>query len=285
MNTNISDAYIDRVEHLPPAPTVATRLLDLFNDPERDIDRVVELMSLDPALTVETLNRCNSAFFSGDDPVDNKFDAVFRLGYNETYCLVISLVGARAVSIGKNRGPIDVSKQWRHSVATAVTAANLASRANVSEADVFSAGLLHDVGKLVFAAADTAPYTDVVQKSGDCGLSLANSEEETMGVTHAAVGARLLARWGFPENICTIVKCHHQAPSHAAPFERKAAVIQVANYVAYQIIANPTDKKTATECHPEAMSLLNLTDDDIPRIVAQTQESMQRVQGLLSLVT
>jgi HD-like signal output (HDOD) protein len=105
-----------------------------------------------------------------------------------------------------------------------------------------------------------------------------------MGVTHAAVGARLLARWGFPENICTIVQYHHQVPSDAAPFERKAAVIQVANYVAYQIITNPTDKKTATGCHPEAMKLLSLTDDDMPAIIAQTQESLERVQGLLSLV-
>jgi putative nucleotidyltransferase with HDIG domain len=284
MNTTISDSYIDRVEHLPPAPTVATKLLDLFNDPERDIDRVVELMRLDPALTAETLNRCNSAFFSGDSPVTDMFDAVFRLGFYETYCLVISLVGARATSIGKNRGPIDVSKQWRHSVTTAVTAANLAARIDASEPDVFSAGLLHDVGKLVFAAADTAPYTDLVQKSGDRGLSLANSEESAMGVTHATVGARLLTRWGFPESICTIVQCHHQTPSDAAPFEHKAAVIQIANYVAYQIITNPTDRKSATECHPEAMALLNLTDEDIPGIISQTQKSLERVQGLLSLV-
>jgi len=284
MKSEISDSYIDRVKHLPPAPTVATKLLDLFNDPERDIDRIVELMSFDPALTAETLNRCNSAFFGATEPVNNIFDAVFRLGFYETYCLVISVVGARASSMGGSRGPLDIGKQWRHSVTTAVTAANLAPRAEVPEAVVFSAGLLHDVGKLVFAAAETTPYQDILQKSGDSGLPLANSEEQAMGVTHATLGARLLTRWGFPEDICTIVQHHHQNPAAAAPYERNAAVIQIANNIAYRLIINPGEPKPATECHAEAMRLLNLTDDDIPKVIARTQKSLERVQGLLTLV-
>ena len=72
------DQYIDRVKHLPPAPTVAVQLLGLFADPDRDIDRIVELVSHDPALTAETLKRCNSASLAGVGPATDMVEAVSR---------------------------------------------------------------------------------------------------------------------------------------------------------------------------------------------------------------
>ena len=58
---NNADHYIDLVQHLPPAPTIAIELLGLFDDPDRDIDRIVELIGLDPSLTLEVLKRCGKA--------------------------------------------------------------------------------------------------------------------------------------------------------------------------------------------------------------------------------
>lgn len=74
--------YIGRVTHLPPAPTLLTELLGLFRDPDRDIDRVVDLLSLDPSLTAEILKKCNGAFFGGA-PASDMFEAVSRIGFYE----------------------------------------------------------------------------------------------------------------------------------------------------------------------------------------------------------
>ena len=73
------DRYLDRIESLPPAPTVAIQLLELLSDPDRDIDHIVELIKYDPSLTAATLKRCNSGALSGAEPATDMFEAVSRL--------------------------------------------------------------------------------------------------------------------------------------------------------------------------------------------------------------
>jgi len=71
----------------------AVQLLDLFRDPDHDIDRIVEFISQDPVLTAETLRHCNSATFGGGERVTDIFEAVNRLGYYELYGIVAASIG------------------------------------------------------------------------------------------------------------------------------------------------------------------------------------------------
>ena len=77
-----------------PDTMAAVQLLDLFRDPDRDIDRIVEFISHDPALTAETLRRCNSAQLQGAQPTTDIFEAVSRLGFYELYGLVAAAIGS-----------------------------------------------------------------------------------------------------------------------------------------------------------------------------------------------
>lgn len=72
---------------------VAVQLLDLFRDPDHDIDRIVEFISQDPLLAAETLRRCNNAAFGGPEPVTDIFEAVSRLGFYEVYDIVSASAG------------------------------------------------------------------------------------------------------------------------------------------------------------------------------------------------
>ena len=122
------DQYLDRVKHLPPAPTVAVQLLGLFADPDRDIDRIVELVSHDPALTAETLKRCNSASLVGAEPATDMFEAVSRLGFYEVYRIVMALVASRTMSAVRTKYPKEGTRLWQHTVTAAAIAAVLARR-------------------------------------------------------------------------------------------------------------------------------------------------------------
>lgn len=278
-----ADQYIDRVTDLPPAPTVATELLGLFGDPNRDIDRIVELISHDPSLTVEVLKRCNSASFGGTEAASDMFEAVTRLGFYEVYCVVAALVGARAMSLGKGKESLDVGRLWRHSVVTAVAAATLARRVQEAEAVAFTAGLLHDIGKLVFASVENATYADLVRQTGPFGQRLADSEQVAFGVSHARIGARLLARWGLPENVSVAAQHHHGSPKAAEPFERLAATVSFASDLAHQMVDQAPSTPDLVSFSPDAMILFQLTEDDIPTLIAQTQAGLQRVQGLVNM--
>ena len=145
------DLCIDQVHHLPPTPTLLLELLALFKQPDRDIDQVVKVISHDPSLTAEVLRRCNSAYFSGSQPAADMFEAVLRLGFYEMYRIVVVLFGSRAMSIPNGACGIQVEALWRHSVTTAVAAGVLAEHLQEPEGVAFTAGLLHDVGKVVLA--------------------------------------------------------------------------------------------------------------------------------------
>ncbi|HVY70291.1 MAG TPA: HDOD domain-containing protein [Verrucomicrobiae bacterium] len=278
-----ADQYIDRVKDLPPAPTVATQLLGLFGDPDRDVDRIVELIGHDPSLTAEVLRRCNSALFRGDEAVTGMFEAVMRLGFYEVYCVVSALVGARAMSMGKAKGGLDMGSLWRHTVVTAVAASTLAKGDQEAEALAFTAGLLHDIGKLVLSSVESARYAGLVQQSGAFGQSLADAEQAAFGVNHAVVGARLLTRWGLPENVATSVLLHHSSIESAGPHAELAARVNVANALAHRLIDQTAETPVLLSCSPDAMILLEVSADDVPVLLERTKTGLQRVESLLNM--
>jgi putative nucleotidyltransferase with HDIG domain len=277
------DSYIDRVEHLPPAPTVAIQLLGLFNDPDRELDRIVELISHDPSLTAEVLRLCNSAVFAAEEPASDMFEAITRLGFYEVYCLVAGLIGARAMAMGKVKGGLDVGALWRHSVTTAIAAATLAQRVQQSESSAFTAGLLHDLGKLVFAAVEGAQYSELVGRTPTTDGALVQAEEATWKVTHASLGARLLIRWGFPAEVALPVLLHHDSPIAAGRFESLAGVVHLGNLLAHQMADGKSEVAPLPLNNSDAMNSLRLSPEDMPGVVEQAQARLQQTQGLLQM--
>jgi putative nucleotidyltransferase with HDIG domain len=274
------DRYLDNVKHLPPAPTVAVQLLELFSDPDRDIDRIVELIKHDPSLTAETLKRCNRGIA---EPATDMFEAVSRLGLYEIYAIVVSLLASRTMKQVRAKYSWDANRLWRHTVVTAVISSTLAKRVQVVEAAAFTAGLLHDIGKLILVSTEGVVYAEVVRNAGYFGPKLVAAETSVLGFNHAALGGRLLTRWGLPAGICHAVELHHQSPAGTAEHARLAGVVNFANCLAHQIIDGPAQAPEAAEASPQAMALVELKVTDIPALVEQINLAMPRFAGLLQM--
>jgi putative nucleotidyltransferase with HDIG domain len=280
---DILDRYLDKVEHLPPAPTVAVQLLQLFSDPDRDIDRIVKLIRHDPSLTAETLQRCNRGGLAGAEPASDMFEAVSRLGLYEIYSLVVSLMASRTMKQVRAKYSWDANRLWQHTVVTAVISSILAKRVQVVEATAFTAGLLHDIGKLILVSMEGVVYADMVRKSGFFGPRLAAAEAANLGFTHAALGARLLARWDLPDGVCVAVAHHHQPPACGGLHSRLTAVVNFANCLAHEMVDGPGPALPAADASPAAMAMAELTAEDIPALVQQINEELRQVQGLLRM--
>jgi HD-like signal output (HDOD) protein len=101
---NLSN-FSGRAEPLPVDSVVAVELVDLFRDPDHDIDRIVDFISQDPRLTAETLRRCNSVVFAGNQSITDLFEAVNRLGFYELYDIIASSVADRLPPLPSQRPP------------------------------------------------------------------------------------------------------------------------------------------------------------------------------------
>ncbi len=172
------DLYIDRVEHLPPTPAILVRLISLFRQPDRDVDEIVELIRRDPSLTAEVLRYSNSAHFGHDECILDVFEATMRVGFYKVYQTAVARIGLEALSLPQRTGSINMAAICRHSAAAAATAGAIARRIGEPEGLAFTAGLLHDVGKIVLASAEGAQYGRLINDLGESGSSLERSESK-----------------------------------------------------------------------------------------------------------
>lgn len=279
---NKADFYVAKVKHLQPAPTVVTKLLRTFSDPDHDLDQVVQLIRVEPTLTAEVLKRSNSVAFAGSEPATDIFTAISRIGMYEAYTAVATLTGSRAMAIGDAAGGIQPGELWRHSIITAVAAGNLASRVDELEASAFTAGLLHDLGKLIFSKVETARYAPLIHACGTSGTALVAAEQSNFEVNHARVGGCLLAHWGVPTNVVAAVMSHHQSPATALRCERLAAIVQVANVAARALESSGLPAEFTPHAQ-ESFRILSFTPEELPELIEQTQVGLERVEDMLAI--
>lgn len=273
------DDYINQVKHLPPAPVVLPQLLPLLNQPDIDCSRVVEVITYDQSLTAAVIQTCNSAYFAGRSPVDDLQEAIQRLGFREVYQIVLAVSGARVLGPAQKGYGIAEGELWKHSVCTAVAAQLMAEDKGDDTSLAFTAALMHDVGKLVLAGALEGIYAKVVEETERNQYSLLAAEKKLLGVQHAEVGGRLLARWKFPANLVSAVWFHHQ-PEAAKPHEKLASYVYLGNMVAHFMGYGFGHQAFALRGRAEALEILGLTADDLARYMMKTLEKFAEVQKL-----
>ena len=279
---NPAKRYLDGVTSLPSAPMLVTELLALFQEPDHDVDKVVQLITYEPSLTAQILRLCNSASFAGERPPDDIFEAVSRIGFYQVYCMVVSLLGARTKSMeGADEG-LNVNELWRHSVAVAVSASVAADETGQAKAAAFTAGLLHDIGKLVLASVERGRYAALIQRASDEGLLLTDLERSVLMMDHAEVGGELMQRWNLPPEIVAAVRRHHD-PAIGPPFQQLTAAVQVGDVIGHQFFDEDLASTDLLTFSAAALDTLHLTPDDFPRLLAKVQSEMDQVKVMLEI--
>ena len=247
---------LSKVEVLPPSPTLLPKLLPALSDVDNNFDEVVEIIALDPSLTAKLLQICNSAFFGMENPVTSVSEAVSQVGYQSVYLLVAMISGSGCFPCPAPAG-VDPGRLWRHSITTAYNAKFVAESAGEDDNLLFTAGLLHDIGKVVLGQIE--PLKMVSYMYVPFNATVAVHEQLLFGCTHAEVGAALLENWKLPEPIVAGVRWHHN-PGEATSFQRVAACVALGN-----LLTHSTEHSELLERDDfkAGLALLDLSPDTI----------------------
>ena len=215
------------VKVLPPAPQVLPKVLDALHHEQTTLEEVGEIITLDPALTAKLLHFCNSVYFAGREPVANVPEAIWRVGFQTIFSLVSAVTGSNSFTLPKDAG-VDGAQLWTHSLSTAFGCKFIAEDIGEDSNMLFTAGLLHDIGRVVLAQAKGAAYGQLLAQAATTGTNPAEGEKSAYGFTHAEVGACLMENWRLPVPLVQSVRFHHQ-PAAAGADKKTAAGVCVGN--------------------------------------------------------
>ncbi len=268
------DTFINNVKSLPTAPKILPQLLELLNKDDVHSERIVDLIAMDPGLTAKVIQRCNSTSFGLAQPVSDISVAMACLGFNEVYRIVTTVLLESSLGKAQNGYGIGQSQLWEHALVSAFAGRIVAKDLGLDENMAFTASLLHDIGKLVLNDCVEGSQEKIFNlTNGSEACSMIEAEKAVIGVEHAELGGRLLARWNFPEALSMAV-WHHHDPVKAQPHEQLASVVYVGDLVSHLIGFSHGHQAYAVRGRVEALEILELTPTDIELTALKTMTAV-----------
>lgn len=204
-------ALIARTTSAPSAPSIYREVVRILQTPEASAHQIGALLSRDMGMTAKILQLVNSAFFGLQRHITSAEDAVMFLGIDTVKALALSV--AAFSSFDASQCPrFSIEFAQKHGTQVASISREIAKSQQVSKAvldDSFVAGLLHDVGQLVFVAHHPDQYDRVLKEVAAGGATVSDIEKQVFGTSHAEVGSYLLWLWSLPDSIVEAVAFHH----------------------------------------------------------------------------
>ncbi len=265
-----------QVRAFPGMPATAAKLLRLLEDSDSSASQIEEVLRYDPGLTANILKLTNSAYFGIPSRVSSIRQAVVLLGWKRLLQLVMTMCMSTVMKKPVPGYDLPGGELWRHSIAVSVAAETVVKALKIPEAEeVFTAALLHDVGKLVlggFVSEDLQQIEKMVQK----GIAFEVAEFIVLGIDHAEIGARILKKWAFPEDLVNAVNWHHN-PETCDQQCTLSDIVHIANILGLMVGFGKVHDGLAVEPAAEVTDRLGLRPAHLEALAEQTREGVDKL--------
>jgi putative nucleotidyltransferase with HDIG domain len=192
---------------LSPFPQIALRVMRMAGREDESMFKLAEIISSDPAFASELLTIANSPLFAARSPVTNILEAVSRLGTKNIQGICLT-VAVRSY-LGKSISLPAMQLIWNHNLAVALISEQLAAAFSLNKEDAYTAGILHDIGRLAMASIQPAPYAALLGSFAGPAEAILAEEEKLFGFDHCRAGCELIESWKLPHDFAAIIGLHH----------------------------------------------------------------------------
>jgi putative nucleotidyltransferase with HDIG domain len=214
---------------LPTLPTVAIEVSRLANSLSSGISDIVRIIHNDPALTTKVLKIANSAFYGMAKRIESLNMALVVLGMKEINSLVTSICVFKAFPVVPGRTTFDRQRFWEHSAGCGEIAKVIAHKLSIRVFAVeFTAGLLHDIGKIVMEQYFHDEFVRALEIVEQEQIPEIEAEERVLGVGHAQLGGWLATVWNLPQNIVDAITYHHD-PLQSKEHQNLCSLVHLAD--------------------------------------------------------
>ncbi|MEM7219632.1 MAG: HDOD domain-containing protein [Pseudomonadota bacterium] len=271
------------LDALGPLPTIAMEILSLADDPATDGKRLADHIARDQIIAGKVLKLANSAFYSKGAATKTLQAAGLRLGTQSIKNLVLSTCTSK--KLAKPLANYDYTKVglWQHSLATALYGQLLPADLGLPRKlgdELFIAGLLHDIGKLVLDPILTEPIRGT-------GSNAVEQEVRQLGISHAQIGIEVASRWRLPDIVADVIEFHHQPEKTERNEQIVAAVClldHLVNAARYGLPPLPPEECEAVSPPLAALEILSLTEADVAGLQQRIEDERDEVLAACELL-
>jgi len=257
---------------LPGLPELYSRLSDALNDSHcASVDSVSALIRAEAGMEQRLLRMANSALFQFTSPIKNLDDAIAAIGLPQMCDLAMAVM---VVAMLEDLSPDIVSAEshWCHSIACGVAARALAAqRGEKNVVHFFAAGLLHDIGSMLFYVHIPEQSLMAILHNRNGAGPLHHLEQSIVGFDHAQLGGALLHAWGLPEALCEAVTMHH-TPELAQHYPLEAATVHLADIMVNAMELGSRGEYVVHPISPVAWERLGLSTDVLQAVMQQADD-------------
>ncbi len=267
------------MDQLKPIPQVALKVLRLIDHNKYAIDTIADEIRMDQVITARTLQLANSAMFAAKRTIDSLDHAIVFLGQD----LLVKLVITAAVQSYYDQSAMGYALckggMYHHAIGCAQVAEALARKSRrVRPAKAYTAGLLHDIGKVVLDQYVTEAYPLFYRKVMEEMESVIDTEKRLVGIDHTEVGRMLAQQWSFPSALTDAIRYHHQ-PDKAGEHSDLALIVYLADLLMSRFHSGLEMERLDTQTLTSYLESLGFKNEDfadlvdtIPSVVFKTSD-------------
>nr|WP_315213722.1 HDOD domain-containing protein [uncultured Duganella sp.] len=277
-NTLSYDDVVRNLDDLPSLPAVVMELLNSIDQDDVDISVLARKVSHDQALTAKTLRLANSSLYGLQVKVTTIQQAITYLGFQTTRNLITAAAITGCFAEGHCPG-FDHKAFWRHSIATAACAKVLARQMRFNQDYAFTAGLLHDIGRLVLVSCFPNQYAITLAYREEHDCYLLEAERKVLGVDHVDAGMALAEHWNFSDTMRLAIGGHHDPEAPGAGF--LAAIIHVADAIVHALDLAQVRDDLVPPVSTVAWTALGLDEEIYLQLFRETELQYEEISMVL----
>lgn len=277
------EKIVSEVEDLPALPQVTIQVMKIADDPKATAQDMNNAIIQDQALTAKVLKLANSAYYGFSRKVSTVTEATVMLGFKAVKSIVLAASVSGMMSREVTGYALAPGELWQHSLACAIACRMIARKVKYPVPDIaYTAGLLHDIGKVILNHHVEGVYHEVVEKIEAGNTSFYDTEVEILGFSHADVGAKVAAKWNLPEELAEAI-AHHHDPEKAVVNPKLTAIVHTADALCMMLGIGLGIDGLYYPLSEAAMKTINLTSGDSEELLSSLVDVLESEAGIYNL--
>jgi HD-like signal output (HDOD) protein len=267
---------LNRLTELPPMPQVMFKAREIMNDPTSSFKALADILEKDQAMATRVLRLSNSAYYGLAGKVTSLQHAAVLLGYKTVGEVVAMATSSKLLGDSLEGYKLNSGDLWKHSLAVAIASKLIAAKGHKDlENDAFSAGLIHDAGKIVLNKYILERSSAFEEYMSDQRKSFLDAEKEILGFDHSEIAAGMCEVWKIPKSLVSAI-CFHHYPA-ASNGSMLATIVHVADSLALMSGIGTGVDGMLYKMDQRAQESLKLNEGELSAILDETVESVEKI--------